>query len=109
MKTGSMPLYWPQSWNESITVMASGITSTPTNSISAGAVSAHAARASRVSDAGAVFAGAVSTAALMRRLRRHAGSCLPAARRGRTASPSAGCGWPSFWRITIAAPHSLSH
>ena len=27
----------------------------------------------------------------------------------RTASPSAGCGWPSFWRITIAEPHSLSH
>ena len=25
MRTGSMPLYWPQSWNESSTVMASGI------------------------------------------------------------------------------------
>ncbi|MET3360379.1 hypothetical protein ABIF60_001774 [Bradyrhizobium japonicum] len=44
-----MPLYWPQSWNDSITVIASGISSTPTNSIKAGAVSAQGARALRSS------------------------------------------------------------
>ncbi len=41
-----MPLYCPQSWNDSNTVMASGIISTPTNSTSAGAASAHGARVS---------------------------------------------------------------
>jgi len=36
MNTGSMPLYWPQSWNESSTVMTSGTITTRPNSNSAG-------------------------------------------------------------------------
>ncbi len=36
MKTGSMPLYWPQSWNESSTVMPSGTITTAANSSNAG-------------------------------------------------------------------------
>src|SRR5712671_5076095 len=39
MRTGSMPLYWPQSWNESSTVMASGTITMAPNSSSAGRLS----------------------------------------------------------------------
>ncbi len=47
MKTGSMPLYWPQSWNESSTVMPSGTITTPANRTSAGRQSRYGAAFTR--------------------------------------------------------------
>ena len=74
-----MPLYWPQSWNESSTVIASGTTRTPTNSISAGAASVHGARASRLA--------AVAAALRRSRIDGCAHAAPPAPRRLMSSAP----------------------
>ena len=95
-------LVLPQSWNDSSTVMASGISTTPTNSSSAGAGEQPRARVP-------------SPARRWPEPCRRQCSCgssadtqlMSSARQARwTASPSRGLRPPSFWRITIAGPAS---